>query len=99
MRAFILWFLILGYAFWRAPRALPHSAKLARVAVVCGFVGVSSALYLKAVQDALGWPLNATTPSPPMMIVTFVAGAGILAGLICGAIAFFTDARRTPSSD
>jgi len=92
MRGIILWSPILGYAFLRAPRALPHSAKLARIAVICGFVGVASALYLKRVQEEQGWSLSA-----PMTIVAFVAGAGMLAGLICGAIAFFIDARRTPS--
>jgi len=94
MRGIILWSLILGYAFWRAPRALPHSARLARIAVICGFVGIASALYLKGVQEAQGWSLHESTP---MTIVVFVAGTGMLAGLICGAIAFFIDARRTPS--
>jgi hypothetical protein len=94
MRGIILWSLILGYAFWRAPRALPHSVKLARIAVICGFVGIASALYLKGAQEARGWFL---LESGPMTILVFVGGVGILSGLICGAIAFFIDAKRTPS--
>jgi hypothetical protein len=93
MKGIVLWSMILGYAFWRAPRALPHSHRLARIAVVCGFVAVLSELY-RVIQGVPEWSFR---ESPSTIVSAFIGGAGMLAGLICGAIAFFIDARRTPS--
>ena len=95
MRGIIVWSVILGYAYWRAPRALPYSAKLARIAVICGFVTVLSVLY-RVIQGVQGWSQH---ESPSMMMIALVGGVGMLGGLICGAVAFFIDAKRSPSSD
>jgi len=95
MKGIIFWVVLLGYAFWRAPRALPYSARLARTAVVGGFVTVLSELY-RVIQGVQGWPPH---ESPSMAIVVFMGGAGMFGGLVCGAVAFFIDAKRNPSSD
>jgi peptidoglycan/LPS O-acetylase OafA/YrhL len=91
----IFWAAILGYAFWRAPRALPYSAKLARIAIVCGFVAVICAFY-RIIQGPPQWYAR---ESLVMTIVGLTGGAAMLGGLICGAIAFFIDAKRSPSLD
>jgi hypothetical protein len=94
MRGIVLWSIILIYAFWSVPKFLPYSAKLARIAVMCGFVTLLAAAYRES-RGALYWSPDEDSR---LTIVTLIGGAGILGALICGAIASILDAKRRPAS-
>ena len=93
MRGIVIWSLVMMYAFWRVPKMLPHSVKLARIAVMCGFIVVLAALY----RETHGVRYWSPDQSSLTNIVTLVEGGGMFGGLICGAIAFILDAKRRPS--
>jgi hypothetical protein len=94
MRGIVIWSIILFFAFWRVPKVLPRSIKLARIAVMCGFVTLLAAVYREG-RGVLYW---SPAEDSRLTIAVLVGGAGMFGALICGAIAFILDAKRRPSS-
>jgi hypothetical protein len=92
MRGIVIWSIILIYGFWRAPKILPYSVKLARTAVMCGGIAFLAAVYSES-RGVHYW-----SPDLRTTVVTLFLGVGIFGALICGAIAFILDAKRRPSS-
>jgi hypothetical protein len=94
MRGIAIWSAVLIYSFWRVPKVLPHSIKLASTAVMCGLVTLLATVY----RLSRGVPYWSPDEDSRLTIVGLLGGASVSGALVCGAIAFILDAKQRPSS-
>jgi hypothetical protein len=83
---------LLGYAYWTVPRTLPYTVVFARRTIILVALLILPAVVYATVYGLAPWPHQTHVEVGVELIGAF----GMFVGLICGAICFFKDARRTP---
>lgn len=84
---------LLAYLYWSVPRTLPYTVLFARRTIIFVALLILPLVLYAAVYGLAPWPHQTHTE----IVVELVGMFGLFVGLICGAICFFKDARRTPS--
>jgi hypothetical protein len=84
---------ILAYAYWKIPSTLSYTVVFARRTIIFVTLLVLPLLVYTAVHGLTPFPHQTRT----QVILEVMGALGMFVGLICGAICFFKDARRTPS--
>ena len=89
----LLFLLLLAYLYWSVPRTLPYTVTFARRTIIFVALLIVPFVLYAAVYGITPWP-NQTHVE---VVVELLGAFGMFVGLVCGAICFFKDARRTPS--
>ena len=84
---------ILAYVYWKVPNNLPYTVVFARRTIIFVALLILPLIFYATVNGLAPWPHQTHVE----VIVELIGAFGMFVGLICGAICFFKDARRTPS--
>ncbi len=83
---------ILAYAYWKVPNTLPYVVVFARRTIIFVALFILPLIFYAVVYGLDPWPHQTNTE----IAIELIGAFGMFVGLICGAICFFKDARRTP---
>ena len=84
---------LLAYVYWKVPNTLPYTVALARRTIIFVVLFILPLILYAAVYGLDPWPHQTNAA----VVVELIGAFGMFVGLICGAVCFFKDARRTPS--